>query len=54
MLALHNIVFYHNLMDKIRQNIENGTFNTWAEQAINSPAYSRNNKIDNSKDNGKE
>jgi queuine tRNA-ribosyltransferase len=54
MLALHNIVFYHNLMDKIRQNIENGTFNIWAEQALNSPAYSRNNKTDNQTDNGKE
>jgi queuine tRNA-ribosyltransferase len=36
MLALHNIVFYHNLMDKIRKNIENGTFKTWAQQAIKS------------------
>ncbi|MDD5135543.1 MAG: tRNA guanosine(34) transglycosylase Tgt, partial [Phycisphaerae bacterium] len=54
MLALHNIVFYHNLMDKIRQNIENGTFNTWAEQAINSLAYSRSNKTDTQTDNGKD
>ncbi|MBN1787537.1 MAG: tRNA guanosine(34) transglycosylase Tgt [Sedimentisphaerales bacterium] len=41
MLALHNIVFYHNLMDKIRKNIENGTFKIWAAQALSSPAYGR-------------
>ena len=41
MLALHNIVFYHNLMDKIRKNIENGTFKTWAQQAMSSPAYGK-------------
>ncbi|MFA6185632.1 MAG: tRNA guanosine(34) transglycosylase Tgt [Phycisphaerae bacterium] len=43
MLSLHNIVFYHNLMDKIRKNIENGMFNSWSEQALKSPAYARKN-----------
>jgi len=41
LLSLHNIVFYHNLMDKIRENIENGTFANWAAQALQSPAYAR-------------
>jgi queuine tRNA-ribosyltransferase len=45
MLSLHNIVFYHNLMDKIRKNIENGTFKTWAQQALGSPAYARGSKV---------
>ncbi len=39
MLSLHNIFFYHNLMDKIRENIENGVFKNWAKQALQSPAY---------------
>jgi queuine tRNA-ribosyltransferase len=43
LLSLHNIVFYHNLMDKIRKKIENGTFTGWASQALESPAYTRNN-----------
>ncbi len=42
LLSLHNIVFYHNLMDKIRENIENGTFIEWAAQTLQSPAYARN------------
>ncbi|OHB52967.1 MAG: tRNA guanosine(34) transglycosylase Tgt [Planctomycetes bacterium GWF2_42_9] len=42
LLSLHNIVFYHNLMDKIRENVENGTFTKWAEAALKSPAYKRN------------
>jgi queuine tRNA-ribosyltransferase len=42
LLSLHNIVFYHNLMDKIRENIENGTFIEWARQALQSPAFARN------------
>jgi queuine tRNA-ribosyltransferase len=41
LLSLHNIVFYHNLMDKIRENIDNGTFAKWAQQALQSPAYAR-------------
>jgi len=41
LLSLHNIVFYHNLMDKIRENIENGTFAGWAAQALQSSAYAR-------------
>jgi queuine tRNA-ribosyltransferase len=41
LLSLHNIVFYHNLMDKIRENIDNGTFAKWAAQALQSPAYAR-------------
>jgi queuine tRNA-ribosyltransferase len=45
LLALHNIVFYHNLMDKIRKNIENGTFKTWARQALSNPAYARGSKV---------
>jgi queuine tRNA-ribosyltransferase len=42
LLSLHNIVFYHNLMDKIRENIENGAFIEWAAQALQSPAFARN------------
>jgi queuine tRNA-ribosyltransferase len=45
LLSLHNIVFYHNLMDKIRENIENGTFAGWAVQALQTPAYARNRQI---------
>ena len=41
LLSLHNIVFYHNLMDKIRENIENGMFAGWAAQALQSSAYAR-------------
>jgi queuine tRNA-ribosyltransferase len=47
MLSLHNIFFYHNLMDKMRENIENGTFTKWAEQALQSPAYARNKLANN-------
>ena len=54
MLALHNIVFYHNLMDKIRQNIENGAFNSWAAEVLEAPAYKRNDKSENEKDNRKD
>lgn len=39
LLSLHNIVFYHNLMDKIQENIENGTFKTWAKESLDGPAY---------------
>ncbi|MCD4831831.1 MAG: tRNA guanosine(34) transglycosylase Tgt [Anaerohalosphaeraceae bacterium] len=39
LLSLHNIAFYHNLMDKIKQNIDNGTFKSWAEQMSESPAF---------------
>ncbi len=42
LLSLHNIVFYHNLMDKIRENVENGAFPKWAAAALQSPAYKRN------------
>ena len=45
LLSLHNIVFYHNLMDKIRKNIENGTFTKWAAQALQSPAYARSRQL---------
>jgi hypothetical protein len=31
-------------MDKIRENIENGTFAKWAAQALQSPAFARNSK----------
>jgi queuine tRNA-ribosyltransferase len=44
LLSLHNIVFYHNLMDKIRENIENGTFAKWAAQALQSLAFARSSK----------
>ena len=47
MLSLHNIFFYHNLMDKMRENIENGAFSKWAEQALQSPAYARNKLANN-------
>jgi queuine tRNA-ribosyltransferase len=47
MLSLHNIFFYHNLMDKIRENIENGAFPKWAAQALQSPAYARNKQANN-------
>ncbi|MGA2915121.1 MAG: tRNA guanosine(34) transglycosylase Tgt [Sedimentisphaerales bacterium] len=50
MLSLHNIFFYHNLMDKIRENIENGAFTKWAEQALQSPAYARNKQEINDKE----
>lgn len=43
LLSLHNIEFYHNLMDKIRENIDNSTFTKWAAEALNSPAYARGN-----------
>ena len=42
LLSLHNIVFYHNLMDRIRENIETGAFIEWAAQALQSPAFARN------------
>ncbi len=45
LLSLHNIVFYHNLMDKIRENIENDTFAKWAAQALQSPAFARGGKV---------
>ena len=51
MLSLHNIVFYHNLMDKIRENIENGTFAKWAAQALQCPAYARNSQVNNDTEN---
>lgn len=51
LLSLHNIVFYHNLMDKIRENIENGAFEIWARQALNCPAYARNNQENNDTEN---
>ena len=51
LLSLHNIVFYHNLMDKIRKNIENGTFAGWAAQALQSPAYARNSQVNNDTEN---
>jgi queuine tRNA-ribosyltransferase len=54
LLSLHNIVFYHNLMDKIRENIENGTFAEWAAQALQYPAYARNSRLENNMDNRKE
>ena len=57
LLSLHNIVFYHNLMDKIRENIENGTFVGWAAEALQSPAFARNsqtNKDIKSIEHGKE
>ena len=47
LLSLHNIVFYHNLIDKIRENIENGTFAGWAAQALQSPAYARSSQANN-------
>jgi queuine tRNA-ribosyltransferase len=47
LLSLHNIVFYHNLIDKIRENIENGTFAGWAAQALQSPAYARSRQVNN-------
>lgn len=39
LLSLHNIAFYHNLMDKIRENIENGTFKSWAGRMSETPAF---------------
>ncbi|MBU1261224.1 MAG: tRNA guanosine(34) transglycosylase Tgt [Planctomycetes bacterium] len=45
LLSLHNIVFYHNLMDKIRENIENDTFAKWAAQALQNPAFARGSKV---------
>jgi queuine/archaeosine tRNA-ribosyltransferase len=51
LLSLHNIVFYHNLMDKIRKNIENGTFTGWAGQALQSPAYARSSQVNNDTEN---
>jgi queuine tRNA-ribosyltransferase len=51
LLSLHNIVFYHNLMDKIRKNIENGTFTGWAAQALQSPAYARSSQVNNDTEN---
>lgn len=45
LLSLHNIVFYHNLMDKIQENIENGGFAEWARQALESPAYARTSQV---------
>ncbi len=53
MLSLHNIVFYHNLMDKIRENIENGSFSGWAVQALRSPAYARSNQVNDDMENAK-
>ncbi len=47
LLSLHNIFFYHNLMDKIRENIDNGMFATWAAQALQCPAYARNENKNN-------
>jgi len=47
LLSLHNIVFYHNLMDKIRENIDNGTFPKWAAAALKSPAYARSDSKNN-------
>lgn len=47
LLSLHNIFFYHNLMDKIRENIENGMFTEWAAQALQSPAYAGNKQVNN-------
>ena len=44
LLSLHNIVFYHNLMDKIRENIENGMFAKWAALTLQNPAFARNSK----------
>ncbi|OQA02906.1 MAG: Queuine tRNA-ribosyltransferase [Planctomycetes bacterium ADurb.Bin401] len=46
LLSLHNIVFYHNLMDKIQKNIENGTFANWASHALQSAAYARSQATD--------
>ena len=51
LLSLHNIVFYHNLMDKIRKNIENGTLAGWAAQALQSPAYARSSQVNNDTEN---
>lgn len=50
MLSLHNIFFYHNLMDKIRENVENGSFSNWARQALQSPAYAANKAIGDTED----
>jgi len=47
LLSLHNIVFYHNLMDKIRENIDNGVFPKWAAAALKSPAYARSDSKNN-------
>ncbi len=32
LLSIHNLTFYQKLMAKIRQNIENDSFNEWAEE----------------------
>ena len=39
LLSLHNIAFYHNLMDKIRENVENGTFESWAQRIAGTGAF---------------
>jgi hypothetical protein len=38
-------------MDKIRENIENDAFTKWAAQALQSPAYARNNQVINDTEN---